>query len=577
MFVTGYLLEFSKIFDEEPNEFNTYLNGIGNDTIVKFCSHFLSIDLNKPENKDPTSFLNNWFSSENADFKNEIEEKIQQLDFDLRKNLVIINVYNILTLFEYSFNNLSDETELESNQLEINLFKCILALNEDFNKRDETISHSIKHLDKKNTHPAMVLTSSLIYYDLVSYDLREKIISQFIKSIYLFKFLETYSDATQSLLSGLTGSFNTSSWREFLIKYLPLVHGLIQPTRQGSLEISIQQDENSEENISFLENISINNEITIKELDFIKVRTKPFYKNREYSFRTISPLFTCEKIYEGLYFLLNKINKDLKNNNEVHVNEDFRGFYCLNFSEEYLLYKILEKSFPKKYVRYSGNQLREINISGEPDYYIRNGNKLFLFESKDVLISAEIKQSNDFNIIKDSLEKKFYYYKKDSETHYIGIIQLINNIRKILKDEYTFDKYNKDKIRIYPILITHHSIFNAPGINFFINNWYNDELEKLKDENINVENVNPLIIVDIDSFILYHEIFKNRTLIFEHLLDEYIERIGLKNNKLQPKTVKQLYSAAVESFSTFLDSKIPEKNKKGAPKLFRDLGLNIFE
>lgn len=577
MIDTAYLLDYSKIFNEKPKSFNSYLEGIGHDTIVDFCSHFLSVNLNKSEISDPEKLLDNWFSQENASTKQEIKEKINQLDLNLKRNLIIINTYNILSLFEYSFDNLPSETNLESKQFEINIFKCILALNEDFNKRDIKIKNSVQDIvDAKLRYSATILTMSIIYYDLIFYSLREKVISQFIKCIFLFNFLETHSDATQNLLSNLMSSFKTSSWKDFLKKYLPLVHGLTQPSRQGALEFSVQQDENSEENISFLNNISINNEITITEKDFIKVRSKPFYKNGDNSFRIISPLFTCEKIHEGLYFLLNKTNNKLKNNNELHIDENFRGFYCLKFSEEYLLYKILEKSFPKKHIRLSGNQLRNLGVSGEPDYYIRNRNKMFLFESKDVLISAETKQSSDFKAIKDSLEKKFYYYKKNGKTHYVGVSQLIKNIRKFLTNEYTFDDYNKDIIRIYPILVTHHSVFNTPGLNVFINNWFKFELNNLKEENINIKNVNPLVIVDIDFFILYHEILKSRTLIFEHLLDEYISRIEYKEN-LRSKTIKQKSGEAIESFTTFLDQKISEKHKKGTPKLFRDLGFAIFE
>ncbi len=576
MFNMGYLLDYSKIFDGEPSDFTSYLDGIGTDTIVKFCSHFLSIDMNMPENKDINSFLNNWFSSANEELRNNILKKIDALSPYLKRNIVVINNYNILTLFEYSFNNLPHTTTLEEAQLEKNLFKCILTLNEDFNKRDERISNTTDHLDNSENHPAKILVTSIIYYDLIFYNLKEKIITQFIKSILLFKFLENHNDATKNLLSELINSFDANSWEDFLKKYLPIVHGLLNPNRNGSLEINVEQNESANENIRFLDKISINNEISIEELDFIGLRSKPFYKNGEYKYQIISPLFTCEKIYEGLYFLLNKINNELREKNELHVEDNFRGFYCSKFSEEYLLYEIIDRSFPKKDIRYSGKNLRARGISGEPDYYVRNKNKLFLFESKDVLINAENKQSNDFNVIKSSLQEKFYYYTRNGTTYYIGINQIVNNIRKILTDQYTFDKVKKDTIRIYPILITHHSIYNSPGLNFFINKWFSNELESLRKENINIDKVKPLIIIDIDFFILYHEVIKNRTVILEHLLDDYIQRTRFKPPNILSATANEALTESVESFSSYIDQHIPVKNKMKTPALFKNLGLELF-
>lgn len=60
----------------------------------------------------------------------------------------------------------------------------------------------------------------------------------------------------------------------------------------------------------------------------------------------------------------------------------------------------------------------EFGIIAEPDYYIRNGNKIFLFESKDILIPSETKVSNDYENISSELKKRLYYEEK-------GMVELI--------------------------------------------------------------------------------------------------------------------------------------------------------
>ena len=49
----------------------------------------------------------------------------------------------------------------------------------------------------------------------------------------------------------------------------------------------------------------------ITEVDFLKVRSNPLYKFEEDKYRIISPLFTIEMIYNGLYFRLKSMKEKL--------------------------------------------------------------------------------------------------------------------------------------------------------------------------------------------------------------------------------------------------------------------------
>ena len=114
-------------------------------------------------------------------------------------------------------------------------------------------------------------------------------------------------------------------------------------------------------------------------------------------------------LHKGVYFKLYEINNGLVKPEKVKGN--FRSFYCDEFSEKILLYKTLNSIFKNKYKELSGEEIKtNYNIDAEPDYYIRNGNSIFLFESKDILINATIKSTYDFTQYESEFRKKLYAF-----------------------------------------------------------------------------------------------------------------------------------------------------------------------
>ena len=507
-----YLLEYSKVFEEQPENFSSYLNGLGIDKIVDICSNFLSLRPNHPEVVNYQELIFHWFSKDNIEFREYVYSKINQIDPILRRNLQIINVYCIYQLFEYSIEKLPPTTSLSISGLEVPLFKTILCLNEEFNTREKIVLKSTEEVESTIDLYSKGITHFLCYFDLSVYDLRELIFTQFVKSYLLFRFLEDYNEGTRNILQRFLLDYGISDWKDYLRRLIKFTHGLISPDREGYLTVSIVDDDKDNSTLNFFNKIIVDDTISYDDLDFIKLREKPIYKIEEKKYRVISPLFLCEKIYQGLFFQLNDINRQIGNERISNISEDFRGFYCSKFTEEFLLYNIMERVFPRKYIKYSGKSLREKGITGEPDYYVRNGTKVFLFESKDVLLNKGIKQSNDFHQIEQGLREKFYEYKKNGQIRKLGVFQLIENVKRVLHEENDFDKPNVKTVRIYPILIVYHNVFNTPGINGLVNHWFKTELKNLQNEGINIDCVHDLVIIDVNLFILYHELFKSSRL-----------------------------------------------------------------
>lgn len=574
---TGFLLDYSHIFKGKPIKISGYLKNIGLDTIIQFSSHFLTIQERGYGLDITLELINNWFSEENTSIKQYIVRKIGAFDPKLKKNITILNPISLLNLFEYSFENCKSPTTVSNKTIEIRLFKCLLSLNDSFNQRDMLVIESTKTLNPKYMLPAKFATSSIATFDFISFKINELIITQVMKASLLFQFFDSDGLKTKSVLAEFVKKYDSTNWKEFLLKYFPLLHGILRKANEGYLDFVVKNDNNYKESCDFLDSIMLNNVVELDDLDFKSVRCSPFYKIEEGTYRLLSIVLSIEKVYEGLYFDFTKINQSLKSQNKIYIEENFRGFYCLKFSEEFLVYKILSLSIPKKHIKISGVDLKAKGLTGEPDYYWRNGNKIFLFESKDVLINAEIKHSADFVRIEKALKDKFYYYTDNGQPHYLGIMQLLNNIKSILTGRYTFDTFNRGTIRIYPILITHHNIFNTPGLNQLINSWFKTELETISSSGLNTLNVNDLVIIDINTFILYHEQFRSRTLILEKLIEDYISVTNCQLDKLTGKPVNQRALDSLVSFSTYTSQIVDIRRLWKVPQLFTDLGLNLFK
>ncbi len=554
-----YLLEYRDIFDDEVKHFSNYLNGIGKNLMVKFCSHFVSATIYDKSFNDINDVLINWFSVPNSVLANDILKKISNLKY---KQISFIHTYNILKIFEYILKLDKSDTEISNATSEVQLFKALLSLNQEFNNRDKIISESLKNIPSEKELPYLILTGAFCYYDLEIYNIAELAITQFIKASLLFDFLENYNEKTKFLLEKFCINEEVKNWKDYLKKYMPLFDTILKSDKSKPIILTVTKNERYNDSCKFLDHLISNNQFDIDDYDFLTTRSKPFYKMAEGEYRIIVPLFTIEKMFNGLFFVLKNINETLSNDNKI---KNFRSFYCNNFSEKHLVYEILNKSFPKKFVKLSGQEIKEKvqEISAEPDYYVRNGNKVFLFESKDVLIEKQTKQSNDFRKIESALKTKFYYYDDDGKSREVGIMQLISNIKCLLQNNSKWDKIDSSLTYIYPILLLHYNIYNTFGLNYIINTWFLDALKKLNEEGVNIEKVRNLVIIDINTFILFHERFQNRSIQLEMLINDYNEKA---------KT-----DLSFTSFSTYASSYIIKRIPKFVPKLFSDLGTNLFK
>ena len=522
------LLEFQAVFpNETPKSVEEYLLGGRREIILNVAASFLGFNSQKSNFENPKEVLRMFFREENSKIANEIYNRIKELEKN-GKEVLILNTYCNLKLFEIFFRIETDKDATQTEEeFEINLFKALLVLNSGFTRKQSIASQSTKDLDRELRFSMLMFCSSYPISDKVNYNLSETWITQCFKSILLFQFLQS-NEKTKNLLSELLTYFDCTTWREYLKRILPLTTSFIKKKFEGHTDITVEYNDHFKQNCAFIEKLIVDEEDEFEAPDFLLLRTKPFYKVKDGVYRIIFDLFVVEKIFKGVYFFLRDINNKLPKSQQIRELKSIIGF---EFSEKVLTYNILKLIYHDNCVSFSGEDLDKIGVSGAPDYYVRRGKDILLFESKDFLIPVEVKDSFDFSAYEAAFEKKLYYVNENGIEKPKAILQLINNIRNILRNEFKADKdyYYKD-VRIYPVIITHDTQYDVNGFNVLLNHWFQEEIELLKEDRIFTYRIQPLIVVNIDCLI-YHQMALVHKVSLHEMLRLYINHIKINPNQ----------------------------------------------
>lgn len=562
-------LSFKLIFpNEEPKELAEYFKGIDALFLKKAGAFFLGFNNKKSAWSDPRDFVNLFFSNGNESIANEILQKIENLE---PHRYCIPYEISSLKLFEFVFdNNISQDTILTKEEQETNIFKAYLLLNElNTEIAGKITEESLKDISMERKPAAALVANHFHNFDLTNFDLDKLFSTQIIKAISFFEFLESETIA-KPLLKSFYNKFGVLGYIDFLKRLIPISSSIIMKTKESYTDIDVTNNIDLKTNIEFLEKLTVKNTDKLEDLDFKGLRAKPLYKVTEGIYRIISPLFALELLYNGLFWKLKETNDNLPDQEKI---KQFNGFKTLKFSEIYLLSKILKKYFGNRYLQYSGEEL-DILQKGTPDYYVRNGKRVFLFESKDILPTADVKESTDFIKIEKLLSDKLYKPK--------GIMQIINNVKRTLNNTHKFDKnVNPKTVIVYPILILHNRMFMIAGMNKLLNHWFNDELIILKQEGYDTSRIRPLVVIDIDTLIFNQDVFIDKKLDFEDCIkqyqDDYINFVPKGKKYISEKIKIKALTNSFLPFSFFLDSKIDKLGLRLIPRELKEKFYSLFD
>lgn len=288
--------------------------------------------------------------------------------------------------------------------------------------------------------------------------------------------------------------------------------------KQGTSVMEI--DETCTQSINFINRFSLDAHNYKHSEDFHEFREHPVLKTgpRRYVF-----LFTklyLDKAFTGLLFdMASALEKQgvLKSKKAY---ADLKGFLGEEFSEKYLFNTIMQRCFGRKYVRYSGSELKPRIGKGEPDYYMRRGNRFFIFECKDTLLANKYKLSGDYNQIIKGTEEKFVSNENAAPK---GIAQLANVIENklslIFKD---VDTSAPQGVKyIFPILVYFDDSFDPEGVNWHLNNRFHEIISQrcISPDFI----VKDLVMINIEMFMRLENFFAEEKLKLATLINSFFD------------------------------------------------------
>ena len=275
--------------------------------------------------------------------------------------------------------------------------------------------------------------------------------------------------------------------------------------------------------------------------DYKAFRERPLIKLDNTHYVVICVPFLMDKLYNSLVFDLTEVSGD---------GNITRTKASSEFTEPLLLYPLLRSIVePKSPIHLSGDDCKKIEQKRAPDYYVRNWNDVFLFELKDYSFRADIKSNPTFDELVDYLHTQFVTKTNGKDG---AIRQLVHNTRAIINNNFAWDKTLQKPRQIYPILILGNSTYMTLGMPYMLNKLFREELHK---EEVYDCRIKDLIVIDIDTLILYNGIFSNRRYKFKKVLDDYLTHINKDYSK--SKNIELRLYAFMQTLPMFLRKYYP--------------------
>ncbi|WP_298310234.1 hypothetical protein [uncultured Aquimarina sp.] len=504
-------LEFEHVFDnEEQQDVLFYLGDV---------SEFMLLNVIGFTNTSPLPSFDNFFS--NPSVQNDIIERV--INYCRANNITnkpdLISREACLRLAEIILSNkeslFEEEKEEDRDRDEINVFKTFLVLNKEVNAK-QNLTNSVENEDRIADMMMSMSFSSIdsgLYNDN-TLDIAKLLYATIVRFEMLIEFLQS-KEEYKYLEKDICSYFGQESSEELLTETKYLFAQILRLIHQNEFKFQVDL----EKSVLFLESLVGDD---IQEIpDFTSLKNYPLYKIDKNIFSVIDYFFLMDKFVKSVRFILKDSFE--KYHNLPSNDRTFFSWYNNSFSEDFLIASFLDKIFHQKYLV---KKAIPEGVQNEPDYYVRNAKRVFLFEIKDVLIRGDIKASGDIDKINTVLKQKFLKSgRKD-----IGIGQLVNHIAKIVENEFQFDDYvnTKNNITLYPILLVSDRIFELPGANFRLNQWYLESVKEKLGDKYNPSLIKSLTVIDFDTLIYWESHLVKKDGNFRKILDTHLKALSTK-------------------------------------------------
>lgn len=546
---------YSDIFDDYKTvDINELLKDIPTRNSLEIIGYFLA-QLHTIE-RDPTKqieFLRIWLGRLPNTVHQRINDFIVKISANPNADYSFLNNISGLILIEKLIENVNELALISdlTPEQELNLFKAYLYCSQLWIDKQNP-GFKIPTVKSEEDLIKILLPTQLPFQEILEFkDFR----LQFIKAIYFFKFCER-DPQFNVYLDIFLKEYNLDSWHKYLMNLISLYVRKFERLKTPSV---INVPDEFPDVINFLGDLSVDPKTFKKSDDFLSLREKPVYRISKNDFVFLNLNFLVDKLYQGIQFdfarVLVKHSATFKDK-VIKNTVNFMGIFGNEFSETGLFYSVMDYAFEKSgYVKFSGEKIKAIILDGEPDYYMRDKAKVYLFEFKNIFLGAGIKHSNNYDQIEAEIFKKLVINQNNSAK---GVTQLVNVIEKIRAREFEkFDKYNFDETIIYPVIVYVDFSFNLGGTNFILNKEFRRQLSEkaIKD----AHKIKNLTLIDLDTFIKFQDLYRDKTLKLNNCLNEYFEYV---------RNPKDIFNR-ISTFNMFIHNKT-NKLKYDSPKMLMD-------
>ena len=546
-------ITYDMIFTDKPKEISEYLRVLDREWLIKFSLLLIQTGDKYERIADYASMF---FCKDNSSFINHVLTILQRritpnpkdITQIIPRSYFIISEGTGLELLKHTFALNSHTQNVPQVIQEQYLFKAILLIN-------SKISHWVVPEDSKEdgSYTDLYYAKSFMSMFINNYErthLKPEIIItfQFIKGYFFFKYCE--KSKLKEHLKLFLEKNGVSSWQMYLYNIIKLI---LFPLKNRDTITTIHLNENEKDNgYTFLHSHSFPIEKIIDlddNVDYTYFKSNPLIEVNRNTFMPISTMFCVNQLYKSIYFEFRAVNKLLEGTEHYLAGRGLITTLTTEFSEQFLFNMIIRKVLSlKRGIKLSDNDCKVIKKTGqEPDFYFRDGNNIFLFENKDIMINAQVKESGNYESIDEFLNKKLINHS--------GIPQLINNIVKIASKEFIWDSKLPNNPRIYPILVLGDSSLCVPGLNYVLNDAFQ---KQLRAKNIKIK-VYPLVVIELDTLIAFLRDFERGSVQLKSTIEQYYAYLTRCREHVSPEDILEEVFHRFFSFYIFLSGELLQK------------------
>lgn len=394
------------------------------------------------------------------------------------------------------------------DELERKLYLAFMIANElTFNRNQGELPYD-QNVDME-LYIASLLISRYAYSDYISdkTELDDLVRNQNSRTVSFFNFVSNHP-LLNDLLDDFLVKYELTSWNDYLRTYFSIL--VIARDKTGVISFKTLKDEDNllSEQIVDKDAIDIHESIPLSEnVDYEAFRKRPFIRIAPHEYAVIDVSFMIKRMYDGLYFMFNEL---WKNKHPDDPNK-FNQIITTEFSENTILDNCLkEVANCQNWFSLTDPQCKEIvserTLSSPPDFYIRDGKDVILFECKDIRIPKAVKAEGTTRQLLEEIDKDFVGYQNEKGKWKLkGVGQLVRNAKRIQDGLFAWDKDVEKDSRIFLVLVLADSRQTAVGWKNYLNRKMFEECLR---QRVDCSRICPLILLDLGTLVLYKHNFK---------------------------------------------------------------------